>query len=114
MFQTKDKQKSFGNKFHARRYDAAHEVKEEVKKPHEVVQEHGRATDVSVYHDHDKHSHKVVSTHEDGFEHVSEHRTPQDAHEEAKKLAGCDHNEEGVDKAEESAEEGGNEFAGLK
>jgi hypothetical protein len=56
--------------------------------PHEVVAEHGPATDVHVHHEHATGQHTVESDHEDGHKHKSEHGSSGEAHQHATCLGG--------------------------
>lgn len=60
----------------------------EAKAPEEIVAEHGKAKSVHVHHDHTNGKHHVVSHHEDGSMHTSDHDTAEAANEHAKKLGG--------------------------
>jgi hypothetical protein len=57
--------------------------------PKQVVAQHGKATTVHVAHDRKNHKHHVVSTHEDGSVHESEHPDEKSAHNAAASLAGA-------------------------
>jgi hypothetical protein len=61
--------------------------------PQEVVKTHGRAHSVHIHHDHENGKHKVVSHHEDGHMHESEHESVADAHDHGKQLANADEDE---------------------
>ena len=54
--------------------------------PEAVVAAHGPAHSVTIHHGAGKH--KVISHHQGGFMHESEHSDPASAHEEGKTLAG--------------------------
>ena len=111
--------KAYGSRYVAKRHDMAiaepkRELKEEkheqhqtieAPKPSEVVKEHGPATMVTVEHEAGKHS--VESEHKDGHVHNAEFTSPEEAHEHAKKLAAFEKDEQGVNEAEDSAEQGG-------
>lgn len=56
--------------------------------PHEVVQEHGPAAEVTVTHDHEGGKHSVHSRHGDGHEHHAEHASAAEAHQHATCLGG--------------------------
>ena len=130
MFQSKDG-KRFGSAFVAKRRDAEHDKSaeptsvEEVKAPvaensvgeqeeqgaHEptqVVAQHGKAHTVHIAHDHKNKKHHVISTHEDGHVHESEHGSPKEAHDAASVLASAAGDQPspdattGVEKAPES------------
>lgn len=58
--------------------------------PKQVVAEHGPANTVHVAHDHKAKKHHVVSTHESGHVHQSDHANAADAHSHAAELAGGD------------------------
>lgn len=102
MFKSKDGTKSFMSGFRAHRYDKEHETPQakkvagpkdttmsaETPKPHEVVAEHGKATDIHITHDHEAGKHHVTSIHEDGHMNESDHDSADEAHEHAKELAG--------------------------
>ena len=64
-------------------------MKEGGEQPQQVVAQHGKAHTVHVAHDHKANKHKVVSTHEDGHVHESDHGSPQEAHDAGKQLAGA-------------------------
>ena len=102
--------KKFGSAFVGRRYDAKGEKEapetpeqehnespdmekheqdqgEEKKEMHPVVAEHGPAHTVTIKHDHKNKKHHVESEHDDGHRNLSEHETPEQAHEEGGSLA---------------------------
>jgi hypothetical protein len=119
MFSSKDGKK-FGSAFVAKRRDSEHDkmakdvmgdtpaheaaekpafeageqegAKEGVEKaePTQVVAEHGKANTVHVAHDHKNKKHHVVSTHESGHVHQSDHASASEAHNAAAALAGGD------------------------
>ncbi len=57
--------------------------------PNQVVAEHGKAHTVHIAHDHKNKKHHVISTHESGHVHESEHASPKEAHDAASALAGA-------------------------
>ena len=119
-FPTKDGQRKFGSAFRAKKYDEFHKAapvespeheakqspefeagEQEGKKeneagqeaPHEVVAAHGKAHSVHIHHDHENGKHKVVSHHEDGHMHESEHGSAAEAHDHGKQLSQADEDE---------------------
>jgi hypothetical protein len=125
MFESKKTPgKKFGNGFQAKRYDemhgkggeaetAVHESKETPEfeaGEHEGMNEggadHGPATEVHIYHDHENKKHHVHTTHKDGHKHMSEHQTPEEAHEEGGKLAGISVKKENEQNGEEDDQQG--------
>jgi hypothetical protein len=80
-------------------------VEDAVPSPHETVQDHGAAHTITIKHADNDHS--VESEHEDGHIRHAKFTDPDEAHEDAKKLAGLDKNEQGLDEHAEAAEEGG-------
>lgn len=56
--------------------------------PKQVVATHGKANTIHIAHDHKNGKHHVISTHEDGSVHESEHPDAKAAHDAAAALAG--------------------------
>jgi hypothetical protein len=99
--------RKFGSAFVGKRFDkgmggegAEHESKEspefeageqegmkEKGEQHPVVAAHGPAHTVTIKHDHKRGKHSVESHHDDGHRNLTEHETPEQAHEEGGSLA---------------------------
>ncbi len=75
--------------------------------PKQVVAAHGKATTVHIAHDHKNGKHHVVSTHEDGTVHESEHPDAKAAHTAAAALAGSGDQPMGEPAAPEAPEADG-------
>jgi hypothetical protein len=138
-FQTKDGARKFGSAFRAKKYDEFHKASAETpvheaketpefeageqegkvedkvgqepmhEAPHEVVAAHGKANSVHIHHDHANGKHKVVSHHEDGHMHESEHGSAGEAHDHGKQLAQADEDQL---QNEENKAEGGEQDSG--
>ncbi len=59
-----------------------------------------------IEHDHEGGKHHVKSKHKDGHTHLSEHQTPEEAHEEGGKLSGISVKKENETKGEEDGQQG--------
>lgn len=127
--------KKFGNAFQGKHYDEMHAPaekepsgkmesaiednketeKQEGMEGHPVVAAHGKATEVHIHHDHAAGKHHVHSKHEDGHNNLSEHESPEEAHEEGGKLSGVDVKKENPEEAQQGAqsEEDGFEMPDL-
>lgn len=68
----------------------SHEAGEQeaLNEEHPVVGEHGKAHKVVIHHDEKSGRHTVTSHHKDGHMHSMSHETPEEAHKDARKLAG--------------------------
>jgi hypothetical protein len=70
----------------------------------QVASEHGKAVTVSTHHDHKNNKHKVISHHPDGYVHVSDHQSQQDAHTAAGKLGGTDSQNAGAPEGDQTGD----------
>jgi hypothetical protein len=70
---------------------------------HPMVAQHGKAVHVEMHHDHANGKHSVKSTHEDGHVNMSDHQSPEEAHEEGGKLAGVAVSREHPEDAQQGA-----------
>lgn len=69
-----------------------HEAEQHEGEEHPVVAEHGPAHKVSISHEEGRHT--VVSQHGDGHTHKVVHKTKQEAHKEAQRLAAAEEDEQ--------------------
>ena len=92
--------------FEAGEQEGMNEPKEGAEETHPVVAAHGKAVHVHIHHDHAANKHHVESDHEDGHKNMTEHQSPQEAHEEGGRLAGVSVQKENKAKGVQDAQQG--------